>query len=193
MSIELSRNLAGDPEHRDFEHRIDHDIESLLLVFLHIVRFTCGPKGDPEKEIYVNEKELSITQWHHEPLIEQIAHHKSIDLLRLRGSIQFVSQVLPDYWKSIAPNLINLINIVYPSPTIPLKTGHNIRDAFKKELEVILEVCRSLEEDTHDFGTSMPFQTRAKKRKALTQGSRSIQPRTSKGTHTKRKKLAKNH
>ena len=83
MSVELSRNLAGDPEHHIFQHRLDHNIKSLLLVILHIVRFTCGPKGNPDKEIYVNDKELSITQWHHKPLIEQIAHHKAVDVLRV--------------------------------------------------------------------------------------------------------------
>lgn len=191
MSIKLSRNLAGDPEHQDFQHRIDHNIKSLLLVFLHIVRFTCGPKGDPSQEVYINDKELSIAQWHHKPLIEQIAHLKAMDILRLR-SPQLLSQVLPAYWKPIAPNILKLIDIVYPSPTFPLKTGHNIRDTFRKELEIALQACRALEEDPHEFGTCMPYQTLTKKRKALTQDS--IQRRSGKATRGKRgKKMAKKY
>ena len=187
MSVELSRYLAGDPDYTDFNHRIDHDVESLLLVFLHIVRFTCGPKGNLDEDIFVDDKELNLTQWHHESKIEQVAHHKSVDILRLR-STRTLLRLLPAYWKPIAPHIIKLIDIVYPSPTIPLRTGTDICATFRKELEATLRTCQALEEDKHQYGTSMPFQTRAKKRKALTQGS--IQHR-SKGTQIKRKKLAK--
>ncbi|KJA25405.1 hypothetical protein HYPSUDRAFT_134901 [Hypholoma sublateritium FD-334 SS-4] len=188
MSIELSRYLAGDPEYTEFDHRIDHDVESLLLVFLHIVRFTCGPKGNLDQDIFINDKELNLTQWHHERKIEQIALHKCVDVLRLR-SARTLAYLLPAYWKPIAPHIIKLIDIVYPVPTIPLRTGSNIHGAFRKELEATLRTCQGLEEETHQYGTSMPFQTRAKKRKALTQGS--IQQHIGKGTQSKRKKLTK--
>lgn len=187
MSVELSCNLAGDLAHQGLEHRIDHDIESLLLVFLHIIQFTSGPKGNLNKDIYVNTEEFNVTQWHHEPAKQNIAHMKAIDILRLRSPDE-LSVLLPAYWKPIIPNIINLIDIVYPSPTVPLRTGHNIRKAFKKELEVALKKCSILEEAPHDYGTCLPYQTRMrKKRKASTQPDR----RAGKSTRHKRNKTDK--
>ena len=58
MSIELAVNMTGDK--LPFEHRMDHDIESLLHVFLHIVRFTSEPQGDPNEDIKVTVNEMRI-------------------------------------------------------------------------------------------------------------------------------------
>ena len=182
MSIELSRSLAGHVGHQDFEHRIDHDIESLLLVFLHIVRFTCGPKGDPNREIYVNNKEFNMTQSHHEPVVENIPHLKGYDIIRLR-SPEELALLLPVYWHPISEHIIKLIDIVYPHVAVPFKTGLDIRDAFKKELQSALQTCRQLEDAPHGYGVSLPYQTRMqKKRKASTQEHR----RAGKSTRSKR-------
>ncbi len=80
MSIELAVNMTGEKE--EFEHRMDHDIESLLHVFLHIVRFTPGPQGDPSTDIKVTINEIRISQWHHECLVANIPQLKSLDILR---------------------------------------------------------------------------------------------------------------
>lgn len=166
MSIELGTNMEN-PE-LDFEHRIDHDIESLFLVFLHLVRFTSGPIGNPTEDIYENTLEIKITQWHHDPLISNIPHLKTSDILRLRIP-GVLPAILPKYWLPITANIVNLIDIVYPEPTIPLKTGNNIYRAFRAEMEKIFELCRTLEETPHNFGTCMPYQTQTplKKRKAV--------------------------
>ncbi|KJA13142.1 hypothetical protein HYPSUDRAFT_149871 [Hypholoma sublateritium FD-334 SS-4] len=166
MSIELAINMSG--QKVPFEHRMDHDIESLLHVFLHIVRFTSGPQGDPSKDILVTLNEIRISQWHHETLVANVPHVKSLDILRLR-EIHEMESVLPDYWRPLAPNVIRLIDIVYPRASIPLRTGKNVASLFKRELMDTLAKCRKLEDTVHRYGTSMPYQTRfpLKKRKVV--------------------------
>lgn len=170
MSIELAVNMTGEKE--EFEHRMDHDIESLLHVFLHIVRFTPGPQGDPSTDIKVTINEIRISQWHHECLVANIPQLKSLDILRLRN-IRQMESVLPAYWRPLAPNIIRLIDIVYPQATIPMCTGKNIATLFKQELMEALDKCHKLEETPHRYGTSMPYQTRfpPKKRKAVVDDS----------------------
>ena len=170
MSIELAVNMTGDK--LPFEHRMDHDIESLLHVFLHIVRFTSGPQGDPNEDIKVTVNEIRISQWHHESLVANIPQVKSLDILRLRDVRQMES-VLPVYWRPLAPNIIRLIDIVYPQATIPMCTGKDVAVLFKQELMEALAKCRKLEEAPHRYGTTMPHQTRfpLKKRKAVADNS----------------------
>ncbi|KJA27204.1 hypothetical protein HYPSUDRAFT_198478 [Hypholoma sublateritium FD-334 SS-4] len=166
MSIELSINMTGNKV--PFEHRMDHDVESLFLAFLHIVRFTPGPAGDPGEDILVTPNEIRISQWHHDTLVANIPHVKGSDILRLRDPDEMAS-VLPKYWRPLAPNVIRLIDIVYPQVTIPLRTGKNISELFKQELNNILAECHKLEDTPHRYGTCMPYQTRfpLRKRKAI--------------------------
>lgn len=166
MSIELAVNMTGAKV--PFEHRMDHDIESLLHVFLHIIRFTSGPNGDPNEDVLVNINEIRISQWHHESLVANIPQVKSLDLLRLRD-VREMQSVLPVYWRPLAPNLVRLIDIVYPRATIPMCTGKGIAQAFRRELMEALAKCHKMQETPHRYGTSMPYQTRVlhKKRKAV--------------------------
>lgn len=109
MSIELSINMAGSKA--PFEHRMDHDIESLLFAFLHIVRFTSGPAGNPAEDVLIDVDEIRISQWHHDTLVANVPHVKSSDVMRLRYAEELQS-VLPAYWRPLASNITNLIDIV---------------------------------------------------------------------------------
>ncbi|KJA13533.1 hypothetical protein HYPSUDRAFT_209461 [Hypholoma sublateritium FD-334 SS-4] len=150
MSIELSINMTGNKV--PFEYRMDHDMESLFLEFLHIVRFTPGPTGNPGEDILVMPNEIRISQWHHDTLVANIPHVKGSDILRLHDPDKMAS-VLPKYWSPLAPNVIKLINIIYPQVTIPLCTGKNISKLFKQELNNILAECHKLEDTPHRYGT----------------------------------------
>lgn len=186
MSIELSSKMTGSSR-APFEHRIDHDIESLLLVLMHIVRFTPGPVGNPKHDILIQPPEFRISQWHHETFVAQIPHLKTSDLMRLRDC-EDLQAVLPTYWRPIASIIVNLIDIVYPVPILPLRTGTNLFKAFRQELVNALELCQQLEETPHKYGTSMPFQTRMppKKRKSTRDNAGPPQPGKSTVAETRR-------
>lgn len=166
MSVEIQPDFSRDLD-SPFQHRVDHDLESLFLVLLHIVRFTSGPAGDPKKDIISNKLEVRISQWHHEQLEPEIPHTKSSDLLRLR-SAKDIKSVLPKYWSPFTANIANLSKIVYPQKTIPLRTGVDIFTVFRQELVNFLEACKEIEEVPHSYGVTMPFQSASplKKRSA---------------------------
>lgn len=52
MSIEITRELGNRGKNgKDYvpiQHRLDHDLESVLMVLLHITRFTLGPAATRE-------------------------------------------------------------------------------------------------------------------------------------------------
>lgn len=190
MSIELSINMTG--KKVPFEHRMDHDIESLFLAFLHIVRFTPGPAGNPGEDILATSNEIRISQWHHETLVSNVPHLKASDILRLRD-IEQLEEVLPEYWRPFASNIVKLIDAVYPQPGLPLNTGKNISQLFRQELVNALEKSRELEETPHRYGTSMPHQTRfpLKKRKIIQDTQSSSQSDNLNPIQTRRSKIAK--
>lgn len=150
MSIELLQAYSNNTI-SDFVHRIDHDLESLFLVFLHIVRFTYGPSATEEDKICSASSQLFISQWHHETLTSNLPFLK-------RGDIDHIlRETMPEklvvkYWAPVAPFLKRFIDIIYTKGGVLPATSHGIAARFRETLVAVLDVCRDLEEKIPNYG-----------------------------------------
>jgi len=102
MSIELMQ--PSQPP----EHWLEHDLESMLLVILHIACFTCGPTANLIGEV---KSSFTISLWHHEPVVALVMERKKLDIFQLRKDMD---KYITKYWHPIAPYLSMLIDIIYP-------------------------------------------------------------------------------
>lgn len=94
----------------EVRHQLSHDLESLFLVFLHVVRFLSAPKGDNTHD---NNRVQThqISRWHHEASPTIMFTDKKSDL---RDIFIDPKSYITDYWLPIAPYLKELFEAVYP-------------------------------------------------------------------------------
>ena len=154
MSIELMQP----PE--PVEHRLEHDLESVLLVILHILRFTRGPTANPVDE--GKPRCFNIAIWHHEPAVELIKRHKICDITDWRKNPEAFNT---NYWKPIAPFLPKLIDIIYPQDVGV--TGPATCRSFNEVLTAARDYCKTLQEVTSNYAA---FVTKKRKGSAQDRG-----------------------
>lgn len=136
------------------EHRLEHDLESLCLVFLHIARFTCGPIGNPIGEL---KNSYCISKWHHEHVAEVMKSLKKVDLFELRKKPEaYVS----DYWAPIASYITDLLDIIYPGSDFEMKTGTDTCKQFKAVLIAARDHCNILGETPTNYAAFTPTRKR---------------------------------
>ncbi|KJA19870.1 hypothetical protein HYPSUDRAFT_143273 [Hypholoma sublateritium FD-334 SS-4] len=73
-------------------HRMDHDLESVCYVLLHIVRFSLGPVGT---RIGGTRKSHRVAWWHHQRDIKVIKDNKVLDMQKI---IKHLERYLSEYW-----------------------------------------------------------------------------------------------
>ncbi|KJA22489.1 hypothetical protein HYPSUDRAFT_122095, partial [Hypholoma sublateritium FD-334 SS-4] len=78
-------------------HRLAHDLESLCMVLIHIVRFSCGPIGTNKGKI--NRKTYRVSQWHHESDMQALEDYKKMDLKEIAENPELY---VNGYWAPIA-------------------------------------------------------------------------------------------
>ena len=150
MSIELM--LPPEP----VEHRLEHDLKSVVLVILHILRFTWEPTANPVDEGKPCCFKLAIG--HHEPAVELIKQHKICDITQWRKNPE---AFITNYWKPIAPFLPKLIDIIYPQGVGV--TGPATCRLFNEVLTAARDYCKTLQEVTSNYAAFV-----TKKRKGST-------------------------
>lgn len=90
-------------------HRLSHDLESLCMVLIHIVRFSYGPIGTIK--VALNPPTRRVSQWHHEDDLEVLEDNKKLDLKAL---VEKPGRFINGYWAPIIPHMQELIKLVYP-------------------------------------------------------------------------------
>lgn len=176
MSIDLMNPL------QPVEHRLEHDLESVCLVLLHIARFTCGPAGNPIGEV---KKSYCISQWHHEHVIELMKRDKKVDVFEIRKNpAAFIS----DYWTPIAPFITKLLDVVYPgSDRFEMTPGRATCKTFREVLVAARNHCKGEPENAPNYAAFLPSRKRSrtkslvqdrgerKHRRPLTEGHTDVQ------------------
>jgi len=157
MSIELMQPP------QPLEHRLAHDLESVLLVILHIARFTCGPTADPIDEV---KSSFNISLWHHEPVVELVKRSKVTDIFDMHEN---PTKFITEYWNPIDHYLIKLINLIYPGiHRCDMATGPATCKLFKEVLVAARDHCEGLQEQTPNYAAFMT--NRKRKSKAQDRG-----------------------
>lgn len=106
----ISLNLMVPQESSKVQHQLTHDLESLFLVFLHVIRFLSAPSRDIAGDNN-RKKTHQIARWHHEPDVEIMFTDKKSDLRDLYIKPELY---ITEYWRPIAPYLKRLFEAMYP-------------------------------------------------------------------------------
>lgn len=150
MAVELMQKadeITG--QRQPMEHRLAHDLESVCLVLLHIVRFTCGPAG----AIGNIKSSYRISQWHYEHNIEIMKDQKIMDVQSISKA---PTAYITEYWAPIAPFITKLIDVVYPQFKDPQNKKEVTYEAFKDILIEARQQCMSLRENPHKYAAFKP-------------------------------------
>jgi hypothetical protein len=140
MSIELMEPL------QPLEHRLEHDLESVLMVILHIARFTCGPTGDAINEV---KSSFNISLWHHEPVVGLVKRNKEADIFDIHEN---PTNFITEYWNPIGHYLIKLIDLIYPGiRQRVMAAGPATCKSFKEVLVAARDHCEGLQEQTANY------------------------------------------
>jgi hypothetical protein len=143
MSIDLMQPS------KPLEHRLEHDLESMLLVILHIVRFTCGPTANPSAEV---KQDFNIAIWHYEHTPHLIKGYKRLDIHNMCIEPE---RFITNYWNPIASQITMLINLIYPGglhkKQHEMLTGPATCKSFKEILVAARDVCEGLQEQTPNY------------------------------------------
>jgi len=135
------------------EHRLVHDLESVLLVILHIAHFTCGPTADPINEV---KSSFNISLWHHEPVVKLVKRSKVTDIFNMHENL---TKFITKYWNPIDHYLIKLINLIYPGiHQHDMVTGPATCKSFKEVLVAAWDHCEGLQEQTLNYTAFMTNQ-----------------------------------
>jgi hypothetical protein len=88
-------------------HKLRHDLQSVALVFLHIVRFLGGPVGVTVGDIL---RSHCVAQWHHEHNITIMKDQNNGDIRLIRKNpAAHVSQ----YWHPLATYVAQLLTLAF--------------------------------------------------------------------------------
>ncbi len=145
----MSLSISDPKNSAQVKHQLAHDLESLFLVFLHIVRFLSAPRGDNEDDNN-RSQHLQIARWHHEEKPAFLFSNKKADLLDVYAEPEtYISQ----YWHPVIPYLKKLFKAVYPdlsfmdrdysSPITP--------EAFVSILSQARDFCLTLKENSLNY------------------------------------------
>ncbi len=143
-------------------HRMDHDLESVCYVLLHIVRFSLGPVGT---RLGGTRKSHRVAWWHHTRDIKVIKDNKGLDRKKI---IKHPERYLSDYWRPVAPYVKKILKL------FPAKKEHvsdakidSIYTKFRQHLVDALNHCRTLNETPFPyaaFGPDEPMPADSRKR-----------------------------
>lgn len=124
------------------EHRLSHDLESLCLVLIHIIRFTSGPTGISVGNTIPEPHR--VAQWHHEANIAILQDAKKMDLKMISDKPE---AFITDYWAPIAPYITKLLNVIYPGlASLDMDSSAVTGEAFKSVLIEARDHCAKLSE-----------------------------------------------
>lgn len=133
------------------EHRLSHDLESLCMVLIHIVRFTCGPAGTSVGAIKTSHR---VSQWHHEENVTFLKDAKKLDLKEIFDN---PGDYISDYWAPITPYISSLLNTVYPGlETLDMNSRELDSGAFKSILINARNHCATLSEPAANYAAFNP-------------------------------------
>lgn len=128
-------------------HRLAHDLESLCLVLIHIVRFSRGPIGINKGQ--VNQKTYRVSQWHHESDMQALEDYKKLDLKEIA---EHPEVYVNSYWAPIAPFISQLIYLVYPGITTNDMDSTSLKhQEFKDVLIAARNYCSTLKEVPYNY------------------------------------------
>ena len=143
-------------------HRMDHDLESVCYVLLHIVRFSLGPVGT---RIGGTRKSHRVAWWHHQRDIKVIKDNKVLDMQKI---IKHPERYLSEYWRPVAPYIVKILKL------FPAKKEHvsdakinSIYTKFRQNLVDAISHCQILNETPFPyaaFGPDEPTPTESRKR-----------------------------
>lgn len=86
-------------------HRLDHDLESVCYVLLHLMRFSSGPVGT---RLGGTRKSRRVSWWHHERSLTVMRDTKVIDLKKI---IKHPHRYFSDYWRPVAPYIGQILKL----------------------------------------------------------------------------------
>ncbi len=113
-------------------HRLDHDLESVCYVLLHIVRFSNGPVGT---NVGTTRSSHRVARWHYEKDVQVLKDFKVLDLKKI---IKHPERYLSDYWHPIAPYVSKMLQL------FPAKLDSENQTHEGKHLRAIQRTpCRS--------------------------------------------------
>ena len=128
-------------------HRLAHDLESLCMVLIHIVRFLRGPIGTNKGQ--VNQKTYRVSQWHHESDMHALEDYKKLDLKEIAEHPELY---VNSYWEPIAPFISKLIYLVYPGiATNDMYSTSLKHQEFKNLLIAARNHCSTLGEVPYNY------------------------------------------
>ncbi|KJA13936.1 hypothetical protein HYPSUDRAFT_150995 [Hypholoma sublateritium FD-334 SS-4] len=160
------------------KHQLAHDLESLFLVFLHIVRFLSAPRGDIESD---NDRpqRLQIARWHHEASQAFIFSDKKADLLEVYAEPQtYVTQ----YWHPVIPYLKKLFEAIYPDLSF-INRDYSSPITPKTFVSILLEArnfCSTLNETSLNYATILATPKKRPSTTTQTAETRLKRPRNAK-------------
>lgn len=122
------------------EHRLSHDLESLCMVLLHIVRFMSGPvSASVTKPLFESNR---VLQWHAEVNINILRDLKRVDLQEMAKRPEVY---ITKYWAPIAPYITKLLKTIYPRVVeLKLDSSTLTKEAFKSVLVKACDHCVKL-------------------------------------------------
>ncbi|KAF9482353.1 hypothetical protein BDN70DRAFT_801610 [Pholiota conissans] len=140
-------------------HQLKHDLESVFLVLLNIVRLTWGP-GATGDECKVK-PHFRISQWHHERSVERLKDLKEMDV---RHVCKDPMPYLTDYWAPIAPFMQRFHDVFYPVARVT--ESQAVYDAFKAVLIDAQNFCKTILEFVPNYAAFWNLDS-LRKQKAL--------------------------
>lgn len=143
MSVNLLKPSSPDP----VIHRLSHDLESLCMILIHIVRFSYGPIGTINGT--PNEQTNRISQWHHESDIETLEDNKKMDLKAIAENPE---RYINGYWAPIVPYIQKLLYLVYPSiATNNMDSTALMHQEFKNVLISARDYCCKIPDFSYNY------------------------------------------
>ncbi len=130
-------------------HHLAHDLESLCMVLIHIVRFSHGPIGTNKGQ--VNQKTYQVFQWHHKSDIQALEDYKKLDLKEIAENPELYFN---SYWAPIVQFISQLIHFVFPGIATNNMDSTSLKHQdFRNVLVAARNHCASLNEIPYNYCT----------------------------------------
>lgn len=141
--------------------RLDHDLESVCYVLLHIVRFTTGPVGT---KIGTSRKSHRVAWWHHERDVKVIKDNKVMDMAKI---IKHPERYISEYWRPAVPFIKEMLKL-FPTKGTPSDASMN--DCYQKFRNILVrarDFCNGIDEQAFNyaaFNSTEPTESRKRAR-----------------------------
>lgn len=144
MSVKL---LNPEAHEKPIIHRLSHDLESLCMVLIHIVRFSYGPIGTTHGA--ENSATFRVSQWHQESNVEALEDQKKMDL---KAIVEKPERYINGYWAPIIPYIQQLLYLVYPGIiTNNMDSTSLTHKAFKDVLIAARDHCSTTPDVSYNY------------------------------------------